>query len=112
MINFGTNTILLITMFVHYTIFTRIVVAQHVFSFLTTTTDIHIVILSDTCITKHLILPINAGTITVLVSNTPIGTSIKITRINISTKNIREVIFIATKQLEFILILYVIFNSH
>ena len=42
MINFSTNTILLITMFIHYTVFTRIVVAQHVFSFLATTTDIYL----------------------------------------------------------------------
>ena len=97
MINFNTNTILLITMFVHYTILTRIVVAQHVFSFLTTTTDIHIVILSDTCITKHFILLVNTSAIAGFISNATIGASIKITRINITTENIREVILISTK---------------
>ena len=97
MINLSTDTILLISMFIHYTILTRVVIAQHILSLLTATTDIHIVILCNTRITEHLILPINAGTITILISNTTVCTGIEITRINISTKNIREVIFIATK---------------
>ena len=97
MIHFSTNTIFLITMLCHNTIFICIIIANHVFCFFSTTSDINIMILCNTSRAKNFILPVNAFTTSIIIMNTTICSSIKISIINIAAKQISKAALIASQ---------------
>ena len=68
-------------------------------------------VLRDTGITKHLVLPIYARTATVLVVNARIGARVEVGIGDVAAKDAGETVLVAAQQLVFILVLHVIFHA-